>query len=67
MLKDGDRLLDKHQVAEMLGIKPGTVDHAHWRQRVGLRGVKFGKSKRYLLSDIQKMVERGLEAMPVCE
>ena len=67
MMKEGDRLLSKFEVAHLFGVKPGTVDHAPWRQRVGLRGIKIGKSRRYLLSDIEKLIQRGLEAVPFSE
>lgn len=52
-----DKLLNAHQVAELLGVTIHTL--AVWRceKRYPLRFVKVGRYVRYRLSDVQSFLE----------
>lgn len=56
-----DRALKKELAAEILGQAVSTLADPRWRRRVGLRATKVGRSLRFLESDIQSLLRRGLE------
>ena len=59
-----DRALRKEEAAALLGISPRSVQDRRWRLRVGLRGVRVGRSLRFRESDCLKLLERGRERLP---
>ncbi|MBI3988771.1 MAG: helix-turn-helix domain-containing protein [candidate division NC10 bacterium] len=59
-----DRALTKEEAAVFLGQSPNTLADRRWRQRVGLRATKIGKSLRFRESDLLRFLERGLEVLP---
>jgi hypothetical protein len=56
-----DRALKKELAAEILSQAVSTLADPRWRRRVGLRATKVGRSLRFLESDIQSLLRRGLE------
>jgi len=52
-----DRLIDRREAAELLGVKTQTL--ASWAStgRHGLPYLKFGRSVRYRLNDIHRWLE----------
>ena len=52
-------LLLTAQAAEILGIKPGTLDNWRSTKRVQIPFVRVGRAVRYRLSDLQAFIERG--------
>jgi hypothetical protein len=60
-----ERLLRKERAAEVLDLEVSTLDDARWRQRVGLPIVKIGKSLRFRQSDLEALIERGVQKTPV--
>jgi Helix-turn-helix domain len=57
----GGELLDRHDTARLLGVKPQTVADARWRARVGLRATRVGRSLRFVRTDIEALLQRGRE------
>lgn len=47
-------ILTKEQVADLLGLRPSTVDDL--RRRGELAAIRLGRHRRYLLADIEKYV-----------
>lgn len=56
-----ERALKKAEVALLLGHSVNTIADPRWRRRVGLRATKVGRSLRFLESDIQSLLHRGLQ------
>jgi predicted site-specific integrase-resolvase len=52
-----DRLLDRRQAAEMLGVAPQTLAGWACRGRYSLRFIKVGKLVKYRASDLEKFIE----------
>lgn len=50
-----DRLLDVHEAAEMLGVKPSTLYAWSYERRVPVVKL-FGRALRFKLSTIQKLI-----------
>ena len=58
VLVSNDRLITRREAAEMLSLKPQTL--AVWSMnRQHLPVVHIGRTVRYRLSDVQRLVERG--------
>ena len=51
-------LLSIDEVAEYLGISPRTLMDRHYRDRIGLAGVRIGKRIRFAEEDLSKFIER---------
>ncbi len=47
-------VLDKDQVADLLGLKPSTIDDL--RRRGDLVAVQFGRHRRFLRADVEMYV-----------
>lgn len=56
-----DRALKKDEAAQLLGHSVSTLADPRWRQRVGLRATRVGRSLRFLESDVQSLLRRGRE------
>ncbi|MCH8343172.1 MAG: helix-turn-helix domain-containing protein [Planctomycetes bacterium] len=52
-----DRLLNVKQAAEVLGCSPRMIDRL--RVAGALYAVKLGRSTRYRLSDVERLVQEG--------
>jgi hypothetical protein len=50
-------LLNEKQVAEVLGVPPGTLNMWRCQRRVPLPWIKLGKQVRYRVSDIKTFLE----------
>jgi len=50
-----DRLLDVHEAAEMLGLKPSTLYQWAYERRIPVVKL-FGRALRFRLSTIQKLI-----------
>lgn len=50
-------LLTTEQAAQILGIKPNTLENWRCTKRVSLPYVKVGRSIRYRQADLQKFIE----------
>lgn len=55
------KALTKEEAARYLGLSPRSLADARWRNRVGMPAVKIGRSLRFLLSDLQKLIKRSRE------
>lgn len=56
-----NRALTKDEAALILGVSPNSLADSRWRRRVSLRATRVGRSLRFLESDIQSLLLRGLE------
>lgn len=52
-------LLSTQQAAQILGIKPSTLENWRCTKRVEIPYVKIGRSIRYRQTDIQSLIESG--------
>lgn len=52
-------LLNTEQVAQILGIKPSTLENWRCTKRVQIPFVRIGRSIRYRQADIQTLVKMG--------
>ena len=59
-----DRALTKEEAATRLGQSPRSLADPRWRRRVGLRATKVGRSLRFRESDLERLLNRGLERIP---
>ena len=59
----GTRALTAKDVAAVLGVSEKSVRDARWRRRVGLRAVHVGTSLRFLASECDALLARGLERL----
>ena len=58
MIAENDQLLTRQQAADRLNIRPQTL--AVWAMTgKNLAFVKLGRTVRYRLSDIRRLIERG--------
>lgn len=55
------QLLSAAHAAELLATTPGVVYNVKWRRRVGLRAVRVGHALRFLVSDLEALIARGVE------
>jgi len=55
---DMDRLLNVEEAAQLLGLSVSTI--RAWRFRRILPAVEVGRSVRFRLSDLQRIMEKGL-------
>lgn len=56
-----DRALTKCEAAYVLGVRPTSIGDSRWRKRIGLRATRVGKSLRFLESEVNRVLRRGLE------
>ena len=59
----GTRALTAKDVAAVLGVSEKSVRDARWRRRIRLRAVHVGTSLRFLASECDALLERGLERL----
>ncbi len=59
-----DRALTKEEAATRLGQSPRSLADPRWRRRVGLRATRVGRNLRFLESDLERLLNRGLERIP---
>ena len=57
MIAEKDRLLNRVEAAEHLGVKPQTLAIWATTGRYGLRFIKCGRLAKYRLSDLDKWLE----------
>jgi hypothetical protein len=55
------RALSKEEAAPVLGASPHSLADRRWRQRVGLRATRIGRSLRFQESDLEGVLQRGRE------
>jgi hypothetical protein len=55
------------RAALLLDTTPEVLWNRHWRARVGLRAVKIGRSTRFRVEDLLRLIEQGLESRVVDE
>lgn len=61
MLTAAKNILDEHEVAELLSVKPQTL--ATWRMKgIGPRYAKVGRLVRYRLADLERWMEENTVA-----
>lgn len=60
-MKVDDRALTKQAAAALLHMSPNSLADPRWRRRVGLRATRIGKSLRFLQSEVNRVLQRGLE------
>ncbi len=58
------RVLTTAQAASLLAVSPKSLADARWRRRVGLRATRVGRSLRFLESELERLLARGLEQLP---
>ena len=52
-----DKLLNRREAAEMLGVKEGTLAIWHTTNRYRLTVIKVGRLAKYRVSDIERFLE----------
>ena len=60
----GTRALTAKEVRAVLKVSENIVRDARWRRRVGRRAVHVGTSLRFLASECEALLARGLERLP---
>jgi hypothetical protein len=57
-----NKLINRKQAAEFLGVKEATL--AHWKctGRYNLSSVKIGRLVKYRISDLEKFIEKGVSS-----
>ena len=59
-----DRVLTTREAAELLRVSAKSVGDARWRRRVGLRATWIDRSLRFLETEVERLLARGLEQLP---
>jgi hypothetical protein len=59
------KLMDRHKVAERLDLSPDSLLDPRYRRRLGLPVVRIGRLLRFRVEDVEKLVARGAERLPV--
>jgi len=57
-------LLDVRETAARLGLSVHTVRNKPWRARTGLRAVRVGRSLRFEVEAIERLIEASREHLP---
>ena len=57
------RLLNRREVADLLGIKLSTLAHLHHQKRIDLPYALIGGSARYRLEDVEAYIERNTSTL----
>lgn len=52
-------LLTTREVAELLRLKPGTLNSWRWSKRNNLPAIKIGGRCRYRREDVERFIEEG--------
>jgi predicted DNA-binding transcriptional regulator AlpA len=55
------RLLNANEVAQRLATTRSVIYSSAWRRRIGLPAVHVGRALRFLASDVEAVIQRGLE------
>ena len=58
----GDGLLDKRELAAVLGLSPGAVSVMLCRQKFPIEPIRIGARLRWRLSDVRQFIESGRAA-----
>lgn len=58
-------LISRSEAARRLNIKPSSLADKRYRARIGLQVVKIGRSVKFLESDIERLIKRGHEKLPM--
>lgn len=59
------KVLSVEETASRLGVKPTSLADKRYRSRIGLRAVKIGRRVGFEESDVEKLITRGREKLPV--
>jgi len=55
--RDPNRLINRQEAADILGLKPETLAKWACRRQYGLKMVKIGARVRYRLGDVESFIE----------
>jgi len=58
-------LLDREETARRLSLKADQLFDRRYLARLRLRRVKIGRLVRFRSSDVERVIQRGLEPLPV--
>jgi hypothetical protein len=65
MSTDLRKALDLRRAATYVGSSPRTLADARWRERVGLPATRIGRRLVFLIRDLDALLTRSREQMPV--
>jgi hypothetical protein len=60
-----DRALTADETAGILGVSPRSILDPRYRRRIKLAATRVGRSVRFRMSDVEGVLKRGREKVPV--
>lgn len=59
------KILTAEEASQRLGVKPGSLLDKRYRLRIGLPAVKIGRRVGFAEDDIERLIKRGREKLPM--